>query len=258
MTAEPRMPERHSSPPTGLDPAREALAQAERDSCPIDTTLVPEDRAREIARHYDTVDARATVVAIVAHDRRSASCETPSRTAPRSRGAGRPSRRSTRSSARSGDSGSDDGESEPAAPRRCIAPGCGRDISHRRADAQTCGDTCYKRASRADRQHHDDEPTAEQWLRAAIASDILGRCHCPRDLVAFAVDQDGDATCIWCGHLIGRVASRLVDFDLFSRLVRGNGVSVSHRHDEQASRSAREQTAPGKWRTKRLPELAAA
>lgn len=60
----------------------------------------------------------------------------------------RPRRRQTQHVARSTSSSDpgDDGESEPAAERFC--PGCGRDISHRRRGAKTCGAACRKRVER--------------------------------------------------------------------------------------------------------------
>jgi hypothetical protein len=87
---------------------------------------------------------------------RRRSAESPRRSAPRPRGAGRPAVRgsSRRSSARSSDSNDDDGEPEPPgelAGRLC-ACGCGADISHKRADALTAGPSCRSRLARREQE----------------------------------------------------------------------------------------------------------
>jgi hypothetical protein len=99
--------------------------------------------------------------------------------ATRRRGAGRPASprpvASRRSSDRSGSSG-DDGPGEPPASRFCAAPGCGRDISHRRADATTCSAVCRKRLERQ-RSNAPVEPRAQILDFAEALSDAVFREH---------------------------------------------------------------------------------
>ena len=103
---------------------------------------------------------------------------------PRRRGAGRPGLKggSRRSSARSGDSGESDSD-EPSPGRACLR--CGRDVSHRRSDAKTCGTTCRKQVER-----HGPLAVAEP-LRA-----VLYRCNGHH-----IVDEFGDG-CAKCGHFL--------------------------------------------------------
>jgi predicted nucleic acid-binding Zn ribbon protein len=108
-------------------------------------------------------DLRAAASAIAAPStcRRSGGC--PGRPAGRTRRSGA----AMRSSARSGDSGDGSGDAEPSGHpgRHCLS--CGIDISHRRADARTCGATCRRRL--ADRRPQPDRPV-KLMVDGAIAA----------------------------------------------------------------------------------------
>ncbi len=120
-------------------------------------------------------------------------CGTPvsaeaSRTQARSRGSGRPaaSSSSRRSSAKSGDSGSDgSSESEPpgVAGRHC--QNCGRDISHRRADARSCEQAActakalQRRRERVARIAPDEAVAARAIARTTVQLSAMATGPCP-------------------------------------------------------------------------------
>lgn len=76
-----------------------------------------------------------------------------------------------------------DDSDQPSPARACLR--CGRDISHRRSDAKTCGTTCRKQVER-----HGPLAVAEP-LRAVL-------CRCNGHHI---VDEIGDG-CAKCGHFL--------------------------------------------------------
>ena len=83
---------------------------------------------------------------------------------------------------RSGTDPGDDSD-QPSPARACLR--CGRDLSHRRSDAKTCGTTCRKQVER-----HGPLAVAEP-LRAVL-------CRCNGHHI---VDEFGDG-CAKCGHFL--------------------------------------------------------
>ena len=181
----------------------------------------------------------------------------------RPRGGGRPApvRRNGRTSRTSSQNpGSDSEEGEPPSPRRLCACGCGRDISHKRADSRTFDQACRKRFSRAVSRAAEGASDQQRWERSlglsaciakaewAMASgdladstgrrlvaslvrarqellglDVLGAERCQllhRDCVSH--DPDGDAICILCGRLRGKITARVNGFDALDALLRSN------------------------------------
>jgi hypothetical protein len=113
----------------------------------------------------------------------------------------------------------------PAKPRRFCACGCNREITHRRADAQTFGASCRQALARAE-------------ARRRLQPDAARTCQCESGF--FFRNAEGDAVCGLCGCWLARVTGPVGDFDLFAEAMSTNGTYVRRR------------VVPREWRTRRL------
>lgn len=143
----------------------------------------------------------------------------------RERRARRPRAHANRSSARSGDSGSSDPD-DPEPPSGRFCAGCGCDISHRRADARTCGAACRKRVERGVGLEQILAERQSKWRDAARD----GGC---RDLT-YAVDRDLAELYATPQPETARVVrARRNELDLLADarwVMETNGVAITMRH----------------------------
>jgi hypothetical protein len=116
----------------------------------------------------------------------------------------------------------------PPRPVRLCACGCGRDITHRRADAKTFGSSCRQRLARA---------TAREQFNPGAA----GACRCANGF--FYRDAEGDSVCAMCGHWVTRVVTPINGFDALDALLRSNDTHVVRRPLSREWRVARKKAS---------------
>ena len=178
------------------------------------------------------------------------------RTAPRTRGAGRPAARRA-AGARSGSDPGEDGESSepPPAGRLCLC-GCGASLAHLRAHARYLNDTHRKRAQR-DRDRANPERVVEREL---ARRDPLRPRWCGCCTEAGSYDLDGDPVCCHCG-LRRRDARREVgigfDFAERDRQMRSNGQPALRPRLKRDWRTRPGRSLATKLRKTRNPETVA-
>lgn len=131
-----------------LNQRRRYLAAAAelRDMTPADRRAgYGADVARRAQRHRENLGRRRSMQPVSD----AAPLVSASRRGARQRGAGRPGAAAGRRSSTSRDDGDNDSDDGPGEAGRLCACGCGRDISHKRADARTYDATCRQRLTRA-------------------------------------------------------------------------------------------------------------